>query len=425
MTCEEYYKTHSPFDGPGDRCSVAEIEASTAKAVSLLGTTTTIFGVINLIWAGWTIKRFGVKAALIQQTIWPAVRLCCQVVAVTIGAKEGMMMIQITQFICALGGPAGYLLALNTYANKCAKPEKRTAVFGQLQGAVMFGTAFGYFFGGVSGDYFGIRKPFEIAFFLMIGATFYSLLFLPYIAPLKGEKMEQKKSLASIFGAGKLFVPTKIRLANGKTKRYWGVFLLGAGVFWGVLATGFIPILIQMYATNAFGFRPTENGYLMSFNSLIRGCFLTFVFPKIISAGRKWYSSDKAPVEGREESIPTSAQALESVPGLESEQEPPKVPNPVDKSHGSAFDLFFLKWSLVVDCVLTGSATFSRQGWHIYLAAFLLPLASGSAPAAKGVMMEMCDPSQRDDALSAITLVEMIATLSTSKSFHPITMSRH
>lgn len=423
MTCSEYYKTHEPFSDPIlDRCAIPDIESNTAKAVSLLGTTTTIFGVINLIFSGFLIKKFGVKAALIQQTIWPAVRLCCQIAAVTISFRQGMLIIQITQFICALGGPAGYLLALNTYANRLAEPERRTAVFGQLQGAVMFGTAFGYFLGGVSGDYFGIRKPFEIAFFLMIIATFYTMFFLPYIAPTKMEQPEQanKKSFAYIFGAAKLFIPTKIRLADGRMRRYWGVFLLGAGVFWGVLATGFIPILIHMYATNAFGFRPTENGYLMSFNSLIRGCFLTFVFPKIISAGRKRFASSITPKSeepSAESLIPTNAEAFESIPGLESEVEPTNPPSPTNNSRGSAFDLFFLKWSLVIDCVLTGSATFSRQGWHIYLAAFLLPLASGSAPAAKGVMMEMCEPEQRDDALSAITLVEMIATLSTMSVF--------
>jgi MFS family permease len=419
MTCEEFYKSHDPFVGDGDRCSVSEIEARTASAVALLGTTTTIFGVINLIWTGWLIKSFGVKAALVQQTVWPSVRLCCQIIGVTLGAGEGMMMIQITQFICMFGGPAGYLLALNTYVTEVAEPSQRTAAFGQLQGAVMFGTAFGYLLGGQSGDIFGIRRPYEIAFFLMIISTLYTLVFLPYVAPSKvTDETIKKKSLSSYFGPAKMFLPQKFRLPNGSIYAHWGIFLLGAGVFWGVLATGFIPVLIQMYATNAFGFRPTENGYLMSFNSIIRGLFLTFVFPKIISMGRIWFTSKNATVimEPQQSRIPTTAEDLEAVPGLEAQQEPTTLLTSVDANHGSAFDLFFLKWSLVVDGLLTGCAAFSRQGWHIYLAAFLLPLASGSAAAAKGVMMEMCEPSQRADALSAITLVEMIATVSTSQS---------
>ena len=50
-------------------------------------------------------------------------------------------------------------------------------------------------------------------------------------------------------------------------------------------------------------------------------------------------------------------------------------------------------------------------------AAFLLPFGSGSAPAAKGVITEMCSDSQRADALNAVTLVENIARLATQGCF--------
>lgn len=51
------------------------------------------------------------------------------------------------------------------------------------------------------------------------------------------------------------------------------------------------------------------------------------------------------------------------------------------------------------------------------VAAFLLPFGSGSAPAAKGVITDMCSESQRADALNAVTLVENIARLSTQGLF--------
>lgn len=41
------------------------------------------------------------------------------------------------------------------------------------------------------------------------------------------------------------------------------------------------------------------------------------------------------------------------------------------------------------------------------LAAGILPLASGTAPAAKGCMMEMVPPEKKADALSAIALIEV------------------
>jgi len=50
-------------------------------------------------------------------------------------------------------------------------------------------------------------------------------------------------------------------------------------------------------------------------------------------------------------------------------------------------------------------------------ASVLLPLASGSAPAAKGAMTEMSPVSKRTDALNALALTENIARLATQGLF--------
>jgi len=54
---------------------------------------------------------------------------------------------------------------------------------------------------------------------------------------------------------------------------------------------------------------------------------------------------------------------------------------------------------------------------ELHPAALVLPFASGSAPAARGVMTEMCASSDRADALSALTLVENVARLATQGLF--------
>jgi len=78
MTCNEYYKTH-PLPPPGhDHCSLPAIGSSTAKSVALLGFSTTLFGVPNLFLTGWTIKKFGIKTALLIQVSWVALRLLAQ-----------------------------------------------------------------------------------------------------------------------------------------------------------------------------------------------------------------------------------------------------------------------------------------------------------------------------------------------------------
>lgn len=43
--------------------------------------------------------------------------------------------------------------------------------------------------------------------------------------------------------------------------------------------------------------------------------------------------------------------------------------------------------SMVIDALLTGLVGFNTQAWHVYAAAGILPLASGTAPACKGVIL--------------------------------------
>ncbi|KAI7585287.1 hypothetical protein KC346_g17733, partial [Hortaea werneckii] len=300
MTCDEYYKNHpdaglSLLQEPGlghNRCQIHAIEASTARSVALLGTSTTLFGVINLFFTSWTMKAFGVKKALMLTVFFPAVRLAVQNIGVETGAKLGILIVQCSQMITVVGGPVGYLLALNSLATEVVEPAERTGTLGRLSGCAMFGTAIGYLAGGLVGDYLGIIWPFRVTLALFILCCIYIQLCLPEIHN-KEVEAKASKSLSSFFDPIKMFAPQKFIRPNGHVYKEYGVLFLGIGTFLGVLATSYIPVLLQMYSTDVFGFGTSENGFLISVNSLVRGFFLTFAFPHIISKGRKWL--DKGP----------------------------------------------------------------------------------------------------------------------------------
>ncbi|CAH0044844.1 unnamed protein product [Clonostachys solani] len=409
MECEEFYKHHI-FDNTPDRCKRAEIDSGTAAQVSILGLSTTFCGVLNLFFAGWQIGRWGPRRALVLQTAFPALRVAIQVVGVTVGAREGIVIVQSSQIVSLIGGMSGYLLVLNTAAGEVVEPSERTAMFGMLQGSVMLGTAVGYLLGGIIGDAYGIRRPFEIATVIFSLSSVYSMFFIPYIDPKslhEGAKETKQPRWSKFLGGVRVLCPKRLRLGNGRAMTHYGITFLALGVFMGVLATGYAPMLIQMYATAAFNFLPSENGYLMATNSLIRGFFLLVLFPKTITAGRAWFSSKQ---DGHIEAVDPVRESSDDMVGPE-EQARASL-NSCSQS-GREFDLFFLRWSLVFDGLVTASTAFATEGWHIYLAGFLLPLASGSAPTSKGVVTEMCLPSERAEALQAMTLVENVAMLST------------
>lgn len=479
MECDVYYETHPPYTGTGDRCSVNEIAAGTATQFSLLGMSTTFCGTLNLFLTGWTVKRWGPRFALVLQTFIPAIRVATQVLGVLAGGAAGITIIQATQLITILGGPAGYILVVNTLAGELVEPARRTATFGQLQGCIMLGQATSLFLGGMVGDAFGIRMPFQVAFFLFLGSSLYSALVLPYVSP--ESLTDGKKDGAGRGGKGgkggvggflaplRIMAPQRVRLADGRVVSHYGVFFLCCGMFLAVLATGYAPLLIQMYATAYFDFSQADNGWLMSGNALMRSFFLFFIFPRIIDVGRAWWVSGAKPL-ARSSAVPSKrngaareeSDALTRIPSRPEEMDAPMAGNqPTEEplaqqqAEGATyeeeraacrFDLFFLRWSLVVDGILTAGVVLCTQKWHIYLgeyflssinssipckieikseniadtllkAAFLLPFGSGSAPAGKGVITEMCPHSQRTDALNAVTLVENIARLATQGLF--------
>lgn len=385
MECDVYYETHPPHTGPGDRCSINEIAAGTATQFSILGMSTTFCGTLNLFVTGWSIKRWGPRFALILQTFIPAIRVATQVLGVLAGGNAGITIIQTTQLITVLGGPAGYILVVNTIAGELVEPAQRTAVFGQLQACIMLGQAISYLLGGMVGDAFGIRMPFQVACVLFLFATLYSRVVIPYISPesLSDGKKSKAKGIRGFLAPLKILAPQRVRFMDGRVANHFGVFFLCCGIFLAVLATSYGPLLIQMYATAYFDFNQADNGWLMSGNALCRSIFLFFAFPRIIDAGRKWWvrkvegprpdpAQQAAKDQGALSRIPSRPEQLEAPmwSGNQMAQEdsmPQPEARPEDDRTASHFDLFFLRWSLLLDGVMTGAAALCTKRWHIFL----------------------------------------------------------
>lgn len=427
MTCEAYYETHSGTSRlfEGDRCSIPEIEAGTARAVSLLGCSTTFFGVANLFITGQAIKRYGVKSALAFQVLWPAARLAVQNIGVRIGGSNGIIVVQCSQLITVVGGPVGYLLALNTYVAEVAQHRERTGYLGILQGCNMFGAAVGFLLGGILADVFSIITPFQVTLGLFLASTVYVLVFLPWIAPREEERAATKgqTALRRAFGPLKSIMPTDWVLKDGRIRREYGPPILAAGVFLAVLATGYIPTLLQMYATDTFGFGTTRNSYLVSSHSFLRGMFLIFAFPKIIAAGRKVMDKRKEAGYARKNievavdpDVTTEHGQMAQVMHDEEEQDL-VLTRTITGQETFEFDLVFTKFSVLTDGIITLGASFVQESWQMYLIGAILPLGAGTSSAAKGTILQMVSASERTDALSAISLVEMIARLSTTFVF--------
>ncbi|KIW82813.1 hypothetical protein Z517_02056 [Fonsecaea pedrosoi CBS 271.37] len=465
MTCDAYYKDHpsgllhgverSPTAGTWtsilsaamvpsgystrlntgdgtDRCSIHPIESATALSVSLLGASTTVFGTLNLFLTGTLIKRIGVKPTLLTQVFFPALRLIIQIVGVEVWGTTGIIIIQCSQIVTIVGGPSGYMLALNTFITDVVEHEGRTAALGRLTGSMMFGSALGFLLGGVVAEAFDIKAPFRLTLMLFLTSSAYVFAFLPHIPPqpkdidadpTKARKTKMTSAFTKFFGPLMVFAPRKFITRDGIVRTEYGAFLLAWGVFLGILATGYLPTLLQLYSTDVFDFGTQQNGGLIFMYSMLRGVFLTFAFPKFIALGRRWTMKR----EQQDLADTQESRSSERAPLLRDtrQQAGNGTHSPKDKETPKeqtfAFDLTYTRFSLVADGLLTLLCSFVREGWQMYLVAVVLPFAAGTGSAAKGTVLQMvgssATSSERTDALAGVSLVENMARLSTTFVF--------
>ncbi|KAK5449717.1 hypothetical protein LTS15_008792 [Exophiala xenobiotica] len=480
MTCDAYYKHHpspssaSPSlqgphflnilaytfssnnnnnDNTPDRCSIHPIESSTALSVSLLGASTTVFGLLNLFLTGSLIKRIGIKPTLVIQVFFPALRLLVQNIGVEVWGSTGIIIIQCSQIVSIIGGPSGYLLVLNTFITEVVEYEGRTAALGRLTGAMMFGSAIGFLLGGVVAEAFGIKAPFRLTFILFLSACAYVALFLPHIPPAAKEMDEResgkgrkskKKGARRFLGPLAVFAPRKFIGRDGVVRTEYGAFLLAWGVFLGILATGYLPTLLQLYATDVFAFGTKQNGWLIFMYSMLRGVFLTFAFPKLISVGRTFNTRRERSTLARatKHDTPPPSRGADGQEPTEREpllgSRPPQLASTTDASNDEedvkdddnqkvkkqqtfTFDLTYTRGSLIADGLLTLLCSFVHTSWQMYLVAAVLPFAAGTGSASKGTILQMVGSSatsaERTDALAGVSLVENMARLSTTFVF--------
>lgn len=88
------------------------------------------------------------------------------------------------------------------------------------------------------GDAWGIRRPFEVAFYSFLLSTLYVRIAMPHIAAesLSSGSKPHSKGLSKLLAPLRVLAPQKVLLANGVVRKHHGVLFLCGGVFLGVVS---------------------------------------------------------------------------------------------------------------------------------------------------------------------------------------------
>ena len=263
-------------------------------------------------------------------------------------------------------------------------------------------------------------RPVRGHLLLLVFCTVFCTIFLPYLAPEEPVTGPNgKNSKRTVLAPLKIFVPTR-QTVDGVTKRDFNLFFRGAGSFFSVLATGYVPMALQLGGTNVFAFQPAKTGGMLVSRT---------------QNNLSWWQADSAPTVAH----PPRPRLL-PIPLLPAHHHPwPAIhlPLPERALHSGRTAPGLADGSHAIRRRCT-SAQADRREARIRLRPLLSPLLhlhrrhphrlresrrarmaslcrglrpalrERDGPAAKGVVLDLVRPEERAEALGGIALIEKL-----------------
>ena len=96
------------------------------------------------------------------------------------------------------------------------------------------------------GEAIDIRAPFDLAFISFLLASIYARIALPYISPesMSDAKRPGQQGVSGFLAPLKILAPQRLRLADGRLRKHYGVLFLCGGIFIGVVC---LPLTYPLY----------------------------------------------------------------------------------------------------------------------------------------------------------------------------------
>ena len=87
------------------------------------------------------------------------------------------------------------------------------------------------------GEAIEIRAPFDVAFVSFLVSAVYARLFIPYISPesMNDSSKPARNGISGFLAPLRILAPQRLRLADGRTKKHYGVIFLCCGIFLAVV----------------------------------------------------------------------------------------------------------------------------------------------------------------------------------------------
>ncbi|KAJ6498099.1 major facilitator superfamily domain-containing protein [Mycena vitilis] len=391
LVCRLYWTYHGDAHAPfrGDRCEHHSVRQYFTILKSTVGILDGLGGLLIYGPMSRLSGRYGRRSAMVLLTVVLILATLCIIGAHRLSASLTAPLLLLWLVLISLAGTWQFDLMTAIYVADTTTPQQRTSSLSIVLGWGYFAGVPGFALGGVVTARTGSNTA---VYWIVIALALVLLAFIIFVLPesfgisKRARLQEQWESEQADLGRagrlestlGTLFRPLVLLKPhrNAATGR-WNLRLLWCGIhaFTSGVASGYIWSAVLIYLALHLGYKPDDNGYVLTTASVATGASLVIVTPFILRIGRPFYSA----ADPRQPDLANAETAV-----------------------GSKMDLHLAIFGWIIDAVAVGLFPLARTRTEVIIPMVILGASYFRVSAFRSVVVASGDPVRSGELLAGI-----------------------
>ncbi|KAJ6513570.1 major facilitator superfamily domain-containing protein [Mycena vitilis] len=405
LVCQLYWHfigagSHTPFSGDSDKCADPSVRRYFTMLMTLSGVMQSGSGLLMYAPMSRLSGKYGRRSMLAGLTAILIVSTLCMIGAYRLPAPFKAPLLVLWLITVSIAGTSRFSLMAVMYIVDTTSAQQRTAQLSMLTGWGYAAGIPGFSLGGALTAYTGSNTA---VYWTVLAIAIGMLVFIVFVLPesfdaAKRAKLQEewKKEGSDRDSALRNFVRTLalLRPHRNPNTGTWNLRLLWCAVhaFTHSLASGYFWSAVLIYLRLQLGYKPNDNGYILSIAAVATGVSLIVITPLVIKFGRPLYGESTPLPAADSESATTHARKGTS-------------------SENSKMDKHLTILGAIIDLVATALFPFARTRVQVMIPLCVVGASYFRISAFRSVVVASADPIRSGELLASIHTISGLGTM--------------
>ncbi|KAJ6558332.1 major facilitator superfamily domain-containing protein [Mycena capillaripes] len=381
---------HAPFPGDSDKCAHPSVRRYFTMVITLSGVMESAAGLLMYAPMGRLSGKYGRRIMLVGLTAMLIVSSFCMIGAYRLPTPFTAPMLVLWLITMSIAGSSRFSLMTVMYVVDTTSPQQRTAQLSILIGWGYAAGIPGFSLGGALTTYTDSNTA---VYWTVIAIAVGLLTFITFVLPesfdtarraklqeeWQNEGSDRDSPLQSLLRSLALLKPHRNPITGA-----WNLRLLWCAVhgFTQGIASGYLWSAVLVYLRLHLGYRPDDNGYVLSTAAVATGVSLIVITPLVIKFGRPFYGERTLLPANNSESITESTRQGTSSGNSKMDRHLAIFGWMIDIVAIALFPLAQTRIQVLIPLVILGASYFRVSAFRSVVVASGDPLRSGEIMAA-------------------------------------------